>query len=330
MDAQEAVSWMEQGIRTLDSRGLLPTERIGTDERGFFLEIYGKKYRITNKEIHNFKASATETYDYTRDVLIHSDDFRPYIADPMEKYVVVRIRRSDRQAFQRNMSLGYSEIDEKNTRNFLLVDYSVSDSVGMLDMPMTPEQHGCDIMIRVLEFLRTKYAKPMLDGKHANMAELTADCLHRHLETKYGIRARKRQGFGFSFEIRGTEYDCVNEDMLDFKTEDRTSFSPATDIMLCRPDFTPGDREPSGRIVWIRTRSSRAESWECKGTPMSYESKKIGIAISINPRKDMDKWKNCHDFDSAFDEALGILAGKGINGFTVSSNSSRTRAAGLR
>ena len=318
MDAQEAVSWMEQGIRAHGNRGLLPTERIGTDERGFFLEIYGKKYRITNKEIHNFKVSATETYDYTRDVLIHSDDFRPYIADPMEKYVVVRIRRSDRQASQQSMSLGYSKIDEKNTRNFLFVDYSVSDSVGMLDMPMTPEQHGYDIMIKVLEFLRIKYAKPMLDGEHANMAELTADCLHRHLETKYGIRARKRQGFGFSFEIRGTEYDCVNEDMLDFKTEDGTSFSPATDIMLCRPDFTPGDRGLSGRIAWIRTRSSWVESWECKGTSLLNEGKKIGIAIAINPRKDMDKWKNCHDFDSAFDEALGILAGKDINGFTVS------------
>ena len=51
---------------------------------------------------------------------------------------------------------------------------------------------------------------------------------------------------------------------------------------------------------------------------MLNEGKKIGIAIAINPRKDMDKWKNCHDFDSAFDEALGILAGKDINGFTVS------------
>ena len=60
MDAQEAVSWMEQGIRAHGNRGLLPTERIGTDERGFFLEIYGKKYRITNKEIYNFKVSATE------------------------------------------------------------------------------------------------------------------------------------------------------------------------------------------------------------------------------------------------------------------------------
>ena len=301
---------MEQGIRALGSHGLLPTERIGTDERGFFLEIYDKKYRITNKEIHNFKVSATETYDYTRDVLIHSNDFRPYIADPMEKYVVVRIRRSDRQAFQQNMSLGYSEVDEKNTRNFLLVDYSVSDSVGMLGMPMTLEQHGYDIMIRVLEFLRTKYAKPMLDGEHANMAELTADCLHRHLETKYGIRARKRQGFGFSFEIRGTEYDCVNEDMLDFKTEDGISFSPATDIMLCRPDFTPGDREPSGRIAWIRTRSSWAESYESQGVSLLYEGKQIGIAISVNLREDWDKSKNCHDFDIAFDQALQVWAAR--------------------
>ena len=201
MDAQEALSWIEQGARALGNSMLPPTEKIGIDERGFFLEIDGKKYRITNKEIHGFKVSKTEEYDYTTDVLIHSDDFRPYIADPMEKYIVVRIRRSDRQAFQSDMRLGYSEIDEINTRNFLVFDYTVGDPVGQFSMPMTPEQHGYTIMIRVLEFLRIRHSKHILSDKQGSMAELTADCLHRHLETKFRVHTRKRQGFGFSFEL---------------------------------------------------------------------------------------------------------------------------------
>ena len=330
MDAQNAVSWIEQGARALGNRELLSTERIGTDERGFFLEIYGKKYRITNKEIRNFKVSATETYDYTRDVLIHSDDFRPYIADPMEKYAVVRIRRSHEQNVIPMQKHGYSKIDEKNTRNCYFIEYTAYDLGGMFDELMTQKQHGYDIMIDVVEFLRIRHSKHILDDKYDTMAELTANCLHRHLETKYGLYTRKRQGFGFSFEIRGVEYDCVNEDMHDFKTEDGTAFSPANDILICSPDFGPGDREPSGRIAWIRTRSSRMEAYECKGIPLKYEGKRIGLAISVNPREDMDKWKNCHDFDYAFDETLRILAGKDINGFTVSGSRSRNRSIGLR
>ena len=300
----KAIAALEQGIESLGKYNYKLSKGTGRDTRGFYFKVHGKKHRISQKEIHDFKLTQTEIYDYTRDILIHSDSFRPYIPDPKEKFVIVRMNWRLRE----NVipEIGFNYVHGDFGWNCLIVDYQIFNETGFFAEEIPLSAHGQWIMIDVLNYLRTRNSKTLLDETYETPGSRTLDCFHQYLEQSYEIPTTKR-AHGFSFKLAGIEYDCLGEDILNIKTDDGHAFFPGHDVQICPKNYVPIDEKPQEKIVWIRTKESHMEATDANSNAILYDGKTIGMAVWINP-KDQIK-RSGRNFEYAFDEIVKFLAG---------------------
>ena len=320
IEPKETVPSLERGIESIGERDNAFPDLTGSDGRGFYFKVYDNKYRIASKELHNFRLTDTRVYNSEKDVLIHSDSFRPYIADPLEKFVVVRIKHMPVPNVGGTITLEYAPAGLK--RNYLIIDYPITRSTGPFAEEISPAQNGYTIMRYVLDFLRIRNSKYQLDEKYETLGDQTLDCFHQFLEQSYEIWTKKREG-GFSFKMAGTEYDCRRENMLGTTVDRGDSFSPETDVQICPSDYVHDDAKQQGKIVWIRTRVSVIEAPESETVPLPSDGKTIGIAVWINPKREIRR--SGRNFEDAFTHVLKFLAGIDPGqGLTVCRPGSRT------